>query len=111
MTSLHRDPAFEALMVRELAGGLGIDVTALNTFADRRAQAGAVAYGEDFPNVQRNLELDALEELADCRNYLCWRLEQIHRGIVDDEDRTAALSLALKHVANAFEAVRAAYRD
>lgn len=100
---MERNRLFEREATREIASTLGASIDDLNMLAERRADQ----YGDEFPDPTRNLELDALEELADCRNYLLWRIESIHRGVHDRIDKVPHLQLALKHVALAFEAVRA----
>lgn len=102
--SLARDREFERLCTRELAGGLGVDVGPLILFAERRADHFAADYGHDFPDLERDLEQEALDELADARNYVVWKLDAIRRELATGD--VEQLQLALKHVALAFEALR-----
>lgn len=98
-----RDIAAECAMTKEIAT---VDVTALNRMATERAAQGALNYGTGAPELSRDLERDALEELADCRNYLVWRLDQIQRGIRDDMLWAVPnLQLALRSTAIAFDAL------
>lgn len=106
-----RDREWEREATQRIAGDM-VDVAALNALAERRADDGAAVYGFDFPALDRDLEREALEELSDCRNYLVWRLDGIRRDLYDDDDpdRIANLHLALRGLAQVFEAVRKAQR-
>ena len=99
-----RDRQFERAATREIAGCLGMDIEPLIVFAERRADHFEGDYGHDFPDLSRNLEQEALDELADARNYIVWRLDAIHRGLSGGD--VEQLQIALKHVALAFAALR-----
>lgn len=106
-----RNPAFERELTRQMGRGLRVDVEHLNRLAGQRAcTLGAAEYGSGLPEVSRDLEREAIDEMADARNYLVWRLDQIHRGLVEDDGRTEHLQIALRHVALAFEEIRRALR-
>ncbi len=102
---LARDREFEPRAIREIAGCLGVDLEPLIFYAGRRADAGQADYGRDFPDLSRNLEQEALDELADGTNYIVWRLDAIRRGLCGGD--VEQLQIALKHVALAFAALRA----
>jgi hypothetical protein len=105
----RRDVGFELLLLRELCAGLNIDTSILARLAAHRADAGADEYGHDFPDLQRDLELEGLEEGADWSNYLRWRLDGIRRGLFPGQEwKVEHLQAALRHIALAFEATRAA---
>lgn len=89
---MPRDPAFEERCVREAADGLGLDHVAqeLHTLASRRARNAPVQV-ED-----RDLRLEAVEEVADLVNYCRWALQADRAALEDDHDRTAGLWEALK---------------
>lgn len=101
---IARNRDFERRATREIAGALGVDIEALIAFAERRADHFEGDYGHDFPDLSRNLEQEALDELADARNYVVWRLDAIHRGLCGGD--VEQLQIALKHVALAFAALR-----
>ena len=107
--TVQRDRTFERRLTRELSAGLSINPEPLIVMAEQRANLFGYEYGHDFPSLERNLELETLEELCDAKNYIGWRLEAIHRGLCEDEDRTSHLQAALRYVALAFEEVRRAY--
>lgn len=107
--SVARDREFEAEAIRELAAGLGVNVEPLIRFARQRADAGERAYRHDFPDLTRDLEREGLEEGADWTNYIVWRLDAIRRDLVEGQEwKVEHLQAALRHVALAFEATRAA---
>lgn len=106
---LRRDVTFEREMTRTRANGLKIDPEPLNIYAEARAGRGAVDYGTDFPGSSRCLFTEALQELADARNYIVWQLDVIRRsddGHDDGQWRVEPLQRALASVALAFEDVR-----
>jgi hypothetical protein len=111
MSALQRNREFEDRATRELSRGLLVDVAALNAFAGRRADQGASDYRCDFPDPERDLEREVAEELADARNYLVWRLEQINRGLHDGHWKVCHLQRALRCVVLAFEETSKARRD
>ena len=98
--SVARDREFEQRAIREIAGCLGVDVEPLIAFAQHRADIGQAEYGHDFPDLARNLEHEALDELADAAIYVVWQLDAIHRGLHDGD--VERLQIVLKHVALAF---------
>jgi hypothetical protein len=103
--ALVRNRDWERRCTREIAGALGVDIEPLIVFAERRADYFEGEYGHDFPSLDRNLEQEALDELADARNYVVWKLEAIHRGLAAGD--VEQLQIALRHVALAFAALRA----
>lgn len=104
-----RDRDFEATAIRRIAAGLGVNVEPLVRFACQRADAFESEYGHDFPDLNRDLEREGLEEAADWANYIVWRLDAIRRDMVEGQEwKVGHLQDALKHVALAFEATRAA---
>lgn len=88
-----RDPEHETHLVSIAALGVGqagldeagnatlfAGPAAFDDFAKRRAHPGGV----DLTN-GRNLPGEALEELADCRNYLVWHIQQHLDGALAGE--------------------------
>jgi hypothetical protein len=69
-----RDVTFERDWTSCVAQAAGHDPSRLNGFAEQRAGSGGVcgAAGRDFG-------LEAMEELADGRNYLVWWVEELLR--------------------------------
>lgn len=106
-----RDRGWEREALQRIAGDM-VNVGPLMMHAQRRADEGAEVYGFDFPDLSRNLEQEALDELADCTNYVLWRLDGLRRSLYDDDDpdRIANLHLALRGLAQVYEAVRKAQR-
>jgi hypothetical protein len=102
-----RDKAFEATVVREMTRGIRVDPEPLIHLAQTRADRFAHDYGRDFPDLTRNLEHEALEEIADAVNYVVWRLDAIRRGVDLAEWKVAHLQIAVRHFALAFEELRA----
>ena len=70
--TLVRNIPLEREWTAAAAKELGAAAERLSAFADSRARPGPV----DLAN-GRDLELEAAEELADARNYLVWRLEEL----------------------------------
>lgn len=107
MTALRepRNPIFEQELTRHLATGLSVDVESINRFAGDRANNGAGEYGTGFPERSRDLPREALEEIADLRNYLVWALERVHRGHAPDGLHVGHLQCALRHTILAFDEV------
>lgn len=103
----ERDPQFEQQLTRWLAEGLSVDVEPLIVHAQWRADKAEAEYGKGFPDASRDLVKEAIEELLDCRNYIVWKLEQIHRSD-DDSASTDPLQSAMRHVILAFEDLRRA---
>lgn len=104
---LERDPEWERDLLRHVATGLNADVGALILFARKRAEIGERNYGEAFPAPNRDLMLEAKEELGDGTNYIMWKLDRIRRGLDEAEEwRVPGLQIALRHVALAFEEIR-----
>lgn len=105
---LERDREFEDLTTRELATGLA-DPEPLIAYARKRADRAQAEYGHDFPDTTRDLEVEALDELADCRNYIVWRLDGIRRGLFpNDHWRVPHLQMALRGVITVFEQLQQA---
>lgn len=71
----------------------------LVAFADQRAGDGPVEL-ED-----RDLTLEALEELADARNYIVWRLRQLREADTVDIGEITRTRRALGLVAAAYESL------
>ena len=76
--------------------------TSLSNYADMRAHDGGVRLG-------RNLRVDALEELADARNYLVWDTEDhwpaYEAGDLEAGERVAENMAALSGVLRAWAAL------
>ena len=70
--TLVRNIPLERALTKDAAATVRAPAARLNDFADRRAKPGPVSLADG-----RDLELEAAEELADARNYLVWRLEQL----------------------------------
>lgn len=91
----------------DLAGqAVGLDRTvadSLTAFAEQRARPG--------PIVERDFVTEALEELADCRNYLIWGAQQAAARTTEDgepnDSEYAQLLTALSHVLRAWEQIPA----
>lgn len=69
-----RDIPFERDWTSWVAAAAGQDGTRLNGFAEQRAGTRAVEGAAD-----RDFAVEALEELADARNYLVWWVEDVLR--------------------------------
>lgn len=80
-------------------------VKGLNEFADQRAHTKGVGVAE---RVIEEGDKEALEELADCRSYLVWK-------ILHDRDISSASNqlreMAIGHVAAAFHLIELARED
>lgn len=77
-------------------------VAQLDDFAERRTHPGPVRAGD------RDLELEAAEELADCRNYLAWAAALARPGLLaGDHDATRRYDRAMR----ALSAVTVAWRE
>lgn len=100
----QRNRGFERELTERIVGFVA-DARALSVFAERRADRAEDEYGQDFPALDRDLEREALEELADCRNYVVWRLDGIHRDLFEGGERVEHLQNALRYVALAFNEV------
>ena len=107
---LERDRAGEREITDEIGGTLSVYTGAINQMAEQRADTASDEYGAGFPLLSRNLEREGLEELADCRNYIVWRLQSLLWELVEDDGRIPHLQTALRHVVMAFEELRAADR-
>lgn len=80
-------------------------VKGLNSFADQRAQTKGVGVAEA---VIEEGDKEALEELADCRSYLVWKI--LHDpGISSASNELRAM--AIGHVAAAFHLIELASED
>lgn len=107
-----RDREFEDRCTQETCIGIHVNTTVLSSFAGTRADRFATTYGSGFPALDRNLEMEALEELADARNYIVWRLDGINRGLFPGQEwKIAELQLALRSVAMGFEQLRSLLSD
>src|SRR5579884_1187794 len=60
----RRDREFERELTQRIVGAL-VDANALTVFSERRADRAESEYGHDFPALDRDLEMEAAEELAD----------------------------------------------
>lgn len=87
----NRQPPVEDAYVQEIATGLGLDATALNAFANARAHDGPVL-------LDRSLRHEFLEEVADGRNYLVWRVLGELEGQEGTGDQILRYQRALGHV-------------
>ena len=80
-----------------------LDDCGLSDFADHRALPGGVRLALDWRR-------EAMEELADCRNYIVWGIEGHWEGYLDgdpDASKQVALGLtALSSVVRAWDALR-----
>src|SRR5581483_5124657 len=99
---------FEDEATRYIVSGTAVDPTPINALAGSRADRAQQEYGHDFPSLERDLEREALEELADARNYIVWRLDAINRGLCGGAWRVEHLQRALRNVVVAFDDVRQA---
>lgn len=79
-------------------------VSNLNRFADERAQTKGP--GVESAIVE-DADREAREELADCRNYLAWR---VNHG-TDDAGANEFRAMALGHVAAAYHLIELAGQD
>jgi hypothetical protein len=83
--------------------GAGVSLVCL---AARRADFGEREYGKGFPVSERDLIVEAEQEIGDLANYLVWSLDRIRRGLDPNEWRAAGLQAALRHTVLAFEEIR-----
>lgn len=104
-----RDVEDERLITRLALAGLGKEgaavAAALIEFAEERAEAGPV---RDVAT--RDLMQDGLEELADCRNYLVWAIQDLERlsFAPDRADALQELYEALAETARSFARIKRA---
>lgn len=103
MNAVPRDLAFERRWTTDAAQLLNVSprsVGALVAFAEARAREGGVT---GFP--ARDLAREGLEELADARNYIVWRLRELYLPGKDgvDMEVVTPLSVSLAHVVAAHE--------
>lgn len=77
---MNRDRALEheLLMVAGEAVGQPSAAMNLDDFANRRCHPGPIRPGRDFRQ-------EAAEELADCANYLRWKIQETYPGFVAGE--------------------------
>lgn len=74
--ALERLPELERMDTAAAAGLVALPAPLdLDDFADSRTRPGPVDMGPEAS--PRDLIREALEELADCRNYLVWRIQQL----------------------------------
>lgn len=77
-------------------------IASLDGFAESRTHPGPVRAGD------RDLLLEAAEELADCRNYLAWAASLARPGLLDgDHEATRRYDQAMR----ALSAVTVAWRE
>lgn len=67
----YRNPVVETERMLAAGRAKGVDARGLDSFAIARTHPGPVTGG-----LRRNLVTEALEELADCRNYILWDWER-----------------------------------
>lgn len=102
-----RDVAHERAFTAAAGALIGRSPIGITKLAEARAPLDPI---RDFPF--RDFALDALEELADCRNYIVWdalRHDLTRTGPSSHQSR-AALQRALAHVIEAFAEVDLARR-
>lgn len=100
----QRDVAHERAFTAAAAGLLERSPVPITQLAEQRAPLDPL---RDFP--WRDLHEDALEELADCRNYTAWaalRLDLARIGTHDAHESRAALQRALAHIVEAFAEIK-----
>ncbi len=83
-TSVDRNLAGEAGVVAQAIAGTALDPSGLEAFAHSRAHPGPVRVKG------RSLRREALEELADLRNYLVWEVQFDLQPRADAGDDVAA---------------------
>jgi hypothetical protein len=95
---VERDHRLEVELVDLAARAAGLNGDhGLSAFAEHRAWPGPVREGPDW-------DREAREELADCRSYLCWGVQQVYAGMLAGdpvaldayERRMRALSAVVK---------------
>jgi hypothetical protein len=95
---VDRDPRLERELVDLAARAASLSGDhGLSAYAEHRAWPGPVRDGLDW-------DQEAREELADCRSYLCWGIQEVHaRMLAGDpvaadlyERRMRALSAVVK---------------
>lgn len=95
-----RNVPLERRLTLNAAVRAGVRWVVLTHFAEQRAKPGPVV---EPPG--RDLALEALEELADARNYLVWRAVSELRRPAPDGDVGVLVQDALTHLAAAFDVV------
>lgn len=93
-----RDVALERRLTLQAAERAGVKCVVLAHFAEQRAKPGPVL---EPPG--RDLVVEALEELADARNYLVWRTASEMREPEPDGQVAALVGEALEHLVRAFD--------
>lgn len=107
---LERDHVWEQAAIRELVGGLSADPVPLIKYAASRALVGEIKYGFAFPEPSRDLVVDAIEEFGDAVNYPLWKLDQIRRGLCEQDTwMVEHLQRALRFAALGFEEMLKCY--
>ena len=104
-SGLKRDRKFEADVIRNAAEGLAADPDPLIVFAQRRADQGALVYGRDFPDIERDFPQEILDEVADSAIYIAWYLDAIRRDLLEGGDRVTHLKSALRHTVLLFNEI------
>jgi hypothetical protein len=80
---VDRDVRLERELVDLAARAASLNGDAgLSAFADARSWPGPVRDGLDWDS-------EAREELADCRNYLCWGVQEVHARMLAGDPRAA----------------------
>jgi hypothetical protein len=101
MTDLDRDLVVERALTSAAGNDQPVAALELSEFAEDRAGTGPVVDVE-----QRDFALEALEELADARNYLVW-LARLHAG----HPATVRLVDAIGALVHAYAEVNAAAHE
>lgn len=83
-----RNRDFERELTSWVAKQAGVNSDSLSAFAEARADAGAREYGDDPMDWERSYLLEALEEIADARNYACWWHQRAQTNKDGDERLT-----------------------
>lgn len=94
-----RDVALERDLTLKAAERGGVRCVVLSHFAEHRAGAGDVRDPD-----RRDFPFEALEELADARNYMVWGWSHEISQETVDTDALDLISEALMRVAQAFDA-------
>lgn len=95
---MPRDVELERALTLQASKAAGVKCVVLSHFAEQRAGAG------DVRDPDRDLALEALEELADARNYLVWAATRAAAAPTSDVDVLERVEAALVPLAQAFDA-------
>lgn len=96
---LARDLPYERELTLQAAQAVDVRCVVLSRFAEHRAGAGDVRDPD-----RRDFALEALEELADARNYIVWVATRERSADVPDEAVLAQVGAVLAPVVQAFDA-------